>query len=109
MADPNEVRGGERPWDAIAIDPRDDVAVALRDIEGEARVHVGEEIRVVRVVARVPMGHKFAVHDIAAGEFVLKYGQRIGVMTCPVLLGEHVHVHNLESCRAKLAKLVTDR
>jgi|tagenome__1003787_1003787.scaffolds.fasta_scaffold18195050_2 hypothetical protein len=100
MTDPDEIRGGERPWDAIAIDPRDDVAVALRDIEGETRVHVGGEIRIVRVATRIPMGHKFAMRNLPAGEFILKYGQRIGVTTCPVLLGGHVHVHNLKSCRA---------
>ena len=60
--------------DAIVIDPRDDVAVALRDIEGEARVRVGDEIRVVLMASRIPMGHKLAMRDLSAGEFVLKYG-----------------------------------
>ena len=34
--------------------------------------------RMVRVVATIPPGHRFAIQDIPAGKFVLQYGQPIG-------------------------------
>jgi altronate hydrolase len=59
------------------VDPRDDVAVALRDLEG------------------VPKGHKVALRDIAAGEAVHKFGFPIGRATADIAAGQHVHIHNL--------------
>jgi altronate hydrolase len=59
------------------VDARDDVAVALRDMEG------------------VPKGHKVALRDIAAGEIIRKYGFPIGRATADIAKGEHVHSHNL--------------
>jgi altronate hydrolase len=64
------------------VDPRDDVAVALRDLEG------------------VPKGHKIALRDIAAGEAVRKYGFPIGRATADIAAGEHVHSHNLATALA---------
>jgi altronate dehydratase len=63
--------------DILTLHPDDDVALALRDLTG------------------VPRGHKVAVHAIAAGAHVRKYGQVIGAATRPIEAGEHVHVHNL--------------
>jgi hypothetical protein len=39
--------------------------------------------------------------DLPEGSEVLKYGAPIGRLTRPVTTGEHVHVHNLRSQRAK--------
>jgi hypothetical protein len=36
-----------------------------------------------------------ALHDVAAGAVVRKYGQPIGIATQPIRAGEHVHSHNL--------------
>ncbi|HZE29830.1 MAG TPA: altronate dehydratase family protein [Actinoallomurus sp.] len=63
--------------DTLLLQPDDDVAVALRDLPG------------------VPRGHKVAVHDLASGAPIRKYGQLIGVATAPIAAGEHVHTHNL--------------
>lgn len=43
----------------------------------------------------IPGGHKVAVHDIADGAPVHKYGTVIGFASQPIKAGEHVHVHNL--------------
>jgi len=51
----------------------------------------------VEIKERIPMGHKFALRDIEPGEYVIKYGERIGIATARIEAGEHVHVHNLES------------
>jgi altronate dehydratase len=43
----------------------------------------------------VPRGHKFALHAIATGAPVRRYGQIIGQASRPIAPGEHVHVQNL--------------
>ena len=43
-----------------------------------------------------------AAHDNAKGEPVVKYGEHIGVATCDIRAGEHVHVHNVEGRRENL-------
>lgn len=63
----------------LRLSPDDDVAVALRAVDG------------------VPQGHKLALRDLAAGEIVRKYGWPIGRTTAAVAAGEHVHSHNLET------------
>ncbi len=42
----------------------------------------------------IPFGHKVARRAIAQGQPVVKYGVPIGVATCDIQPGEHVHVHN---------------
>ncbi|MBD8079403.1 UxaA family hydrolase [Cellulosimicrobium arenosum] len=72
----------------------DGVGVATRDlVPGEAVAADGVEP--VGVRDAVPRGHKVALHDVAAGEPVRKYGQVIGLATTAVRAGDHVHVHNL--------------
>ena len=87
-------------WDAIALDPTDDVAVALRDVApGPVRVRQGEQMREVMLGAAIALGHKFALRALAAGDTVRKYGQPIGAARASIAPGEHVHVHNLRSLR----------
>ena len=80
----------------------DDVAVALRD---RAR---GESLRVrrrrrwccgIEVREPIPLGHKVALHRLATGALVRKYGECIGVATADIHEGVHVHVHNIVSRR----------
>ena len=89
--------------DAIAIKPRDNVATAIRDIEAHraATVGVEDEILTVTVTQPIPLGHKFALRRIRSGEDILKYGTVIGRATREIEPGEHVHVHNVESTRAR--------
>src|SRR5579864_2021804 len=78
---------------AIHLHPTDDIAVA------RVPVPAGTELRVdgVRLVTRdeIPAGHKVALHTIAAGEMVLRYGQAIGRARQTIEAGQHVHTHNL--------------
>ena len=92
-------------WDAIALDPADDVAVALRDLEAGARVRIrcGDATAELALRSAIPLGHKFARHAIAAGAVVRKYGEPIGGATAAIAAGAHVHVHNLRSLRGKRA------
>jgi altronate dehydratase len=47
----------------------------------------------------IPFGHKFALHDIAQGDEILKYGMPIlrALQTIPA--GQWVHTHNGRSDR----------
>ena len=47
----------------------------------------------------VPIGHKVALRDLAAGDTAIKYGEDIGRIVAPVAAGGHVHVHNLKTKR----------
>ncbi len=90
-------------WDALLLDPQDDVAVALRPLaSGETvRIRAGAESRTVTTCADIPMAHKLALHAMATGRPVHKYGEVIGEARGPIAAGDHVHVHNLTSRRAR--------
>ena len=92
-------------WDAVALDPADDVAVALRDLAaGElVRVRAGATIAEIQLRAAIPLGHKIARRAIAAGAVVRKYGEPIGGASAAIAAGDHVHVHNLKSLRGRRA------
>lgn len=75
------------------VDPRDHVAMALRDlVAGETLDLHGQSIT-VRV--DVPKGHKIAIRAAKAGDDVLKYGWPIGRAVVDIAVGDHVHVHNV--------------
>jgi len=81
------------------VEPEDNVATALRDVEaGETvTVAVGDEERTIDVSDDVGFGHKIAIADIADGETITKYGKSIGNATEDIPAGSFVHVHNVES------------
>ncbi len=47
----------------------------------------------------IPLGHKIAMKDHAAGETVYKYGYDIGRVVEAFKKGDHVHIHNLKTKR----------
>src|SRR4051812_6948924 len=79
----------------LHLDPRDDVAVALRPVAAGEKLTVGA--RSIAAAEAIASGHKLALRDIAAGETVHKFGWPIGRLTAPVAAGAHVHVHNLRT------------
>ena len=79
----------------MRLHPQDDVAIAKVDLEAGQRLQVGSET--LRVGAPVPSGHKVALHALAAGEAVRRYGQVIGFATRDIARGDHVHTHNLNA------------
>ncbi|HID78617.1 MAG TPA: D-galactarate dehydratase [Planctomycetaceae bacterium] len=93
------------PLRALVIDPHDNVA----NLIGEGRkgdlvqctIQGSEESAEVTLADDIPAYHKFARVDIPAGQTVLKYGMSIGRATRDIRRGEHVHVHNIESCRGR--------
>jgi altronate dehydratase small subunit len=81
------------------VEPEDNVATVLRDIEaGETvTIAVGDDEVTVDVPEGVTFGHKIAIEAIPDGETVIKYGKSIGNATEDIAPGEWVHVHNVES------------
>ena len=79
--------------DVLRVHPRDDVLVALRDVQPGETVRSPDESIVAK--SFVPRGHKLAAAVIDAGAAVHKYGWPIGRATRPIEPGEHVHTHNL--------------
>lgn len=81
----------------------DSVGVAVRDIAPGAavpgRVQASGDQLAIDVRDPVPLGHKVALRDIAAGEQVIEYGVAIGLATSDIRTGQHVHVHNLKGQR----------
>ena len=79
----------------IRLSAEDNVAIATTPL------NIGDEIkiddRVVSVKQPVPVGHKVALRSIAIDESVLKYGQSIGVASCLIEPGQHVHTQNLSN------------
>ena len=84
--------------DVLQLHPGDDVAVALRGIEAGERIAL--EGRVLTAIEPIPHGHKIALHELAAGGEVRKFGWPIGRMKAPVAAGGHVHAHNVETLLA---------
>ncbi|MBA3910110.1 MAG: galactonate dehydratase [Rhodobacter sp.] len=75
----------------IRLHLADNVVIALQDLSAGSIV---AELNVPLPTA-VPRGHKIALHAIAKGEQVIRYGQIIGQATEDVPAGGHVHSHNL--------------
>jgi len=79
----------------IIIHPRDNVAIALRDLKR------GEELllpdgRLLTILADIAYSHKVSLEDIPIGAAVMKYGEIIGEAKELIRKGEWVHQHNLD-------------
>ncbi|MDN5330884.1 MAG: altronate dehydratase small subunit [Tepidanaerobacteraceae bacterium] len=88
---------------AVVINPKDNVATAVQDLNKGQEVNVDLDGKIVKVnlLDDIPFGHKFALMDIDLGKEIIKYGEVIGKTTRPIKTGEHVHVHNFESLRGR--------
>jgi altronate dehydratase small subunit len=88
---------------AIIMKPVDNVCTVIETIEpGTVVIARGSDGEAhITAAEKIPFGHKIALRAIKKGEAVKKYGETIGLATRDILPGEHVHVHNLESCRGR--------
>jgi altronate dehydratase small subunit len=55
----------------------------------------------VMAIEDIPYGHKIALRNVKRGEPIIKYGEQIGIATSDIRIGQHVHVHNIESVRGR--------
>jgi hypothetical protein len=87
------------PPNWLWLHAEDNVAMALSDFAKGSAI----DVKGTNIVFQdsVEYGHKFAVRKIAAGEPVIKFAETIGVAKRDISIGEHVHVHNVQSLRAR--------
>lgn len=79
----------------IKINPKDNVAVALRNlISGESVSVAGQDYIVAEDIV---FGHKMALEDMPKGTIVIKYGVPIGHTTQEVRAGQWLHSHNVKT------------
>jgi altronate dehydratase len=83
----------------LVISDRDNVATALQPLDPGRQLDVNGTLVTVRDA--VPSGHKIALRDIHTGEAVIKYGSPIGLASADILIGAHVHTHNVASTRGR--------
>ncbi|MGO4331765.1 UxaA family hydrolase [Cupriavidus sp. 2TAF22] len=87
---------------AIVLNRADNVATLLdAGRAGDTCRLEGEIAGELVLLQDVPFGHKVCVADTDEGVGILKYGQLIGRASRAVRAGEHMHVHNIESARAR--------
>ena len=92
----------QAPPGFLAHQDGDTVAVAVRDLpagEAEGGYLRGPDSVRVTLTEAVPLGHKFALTDIADGEPIIEYGVVVAQATAAIGRGDHVHVHNVRSVR----------
>ena len=89
---------------AMVLHPADDVATALRPLGAGEWVQIQGQKQTLSIQALedIALCHKLALHPLAAGQPVRKYGEVIGFTLQAVAAGEHVHIHNLKSARAQI-------
>jgi (2R)-sulfolactate sulfo-lyase subunit alpha len=88
----------------VLHDPGDSVAVVVVEGVAAGMTLTGlilDEDRTITLRCRqdIPIGHKVALHDMAEGDTVIKYGVDIGKVVKPIVQGEHAHVHNIKTKR----------
>jgi len=49
------------------------------------------------ITAHIEIGHKIARDKLIKGQKIIRYGVPIGSATSNIVIGEHIHLHNMES------------
>lgn len=86
--------------DMIVLDPKDNVATALRDLDGPSVVAIAlpDGTRFdLEITGLIRLGHKVAIVSIPANAATIKHGEPFGLATADIVPGEHAHVHNIVS------------
>jgi hypothetical protein len=83
----------------VRIDPRDNVAVALRAIKSGEAV-TGVSAIGVKAAEDILRNHKLALVEIPENGPVIKYGEPIGLASRTIRQGEWDHTHNLKPLQA---------
>jgi altronate dehydratase small subunit len=86
----------------IVLHKKDNVATTIHDLSPTCCVVLADQ-RTFMVRDPIPAGHKLVLTDLPEKAEVIKYGEVIGITTQPVLVGQHVHTHNVQSLRGRAA------
>ena len=77
-------------FNIIKLNEKDNIGIAPMNIPRNVQLNIG-----IKTKTDIPYGHKISLVKIKTGEFILRYGQKIGVALVDIDAGEHVHSHNL--------------
>ncbi len=82
----------------MIINEKDDVAVVGEEILTNDELYYIKEGEKVffRALDNIPIYHKVAINNVIKGNHLIKYGEKIGLASKDICIGEHVHTHNLE-------------
>jgi len=80
------------------VSSEDNVAVILEDVSKDESIFiVGKSGTSITALDAIQYGHKIALHDIASGAPIIKYGICIGYATENIRQGAWVHLQNCVS------------
>ncbi len=89
----------------LMMHEKDNVAICLKDAVANESVVVEKKSNQskynITLINDIPFAHKVALNDVVKGELIIKYGEIIGRATQNIKTGEWVHIHNVESTRAR--------
>lgn len=86
--------------DMIVLAPNDNVATALRDLDGPAIVSIANPDGTrfdLEILQPIKLGHKVAIVLIPKDTPAIKHGEPFGLALAPISPGEHAHIHNIIS------------
>jgi len=79
----------------IVINSKDNCATALDNLPQNSNILFMNKL--ITLNHLIPLGHKFALIDITKGNYIIKYGEIIGVATEDIKKGDWIHTHNITS------------
>jgi altronate dehydratase small subunit len=73
------------------------VTVTAPTTKGDVIRYLEEGGVAIQILANedIPIYHKAAITEIPRDGFVYKYGEKIGIATRDIHVGDHIHIHNL--------------
>ena len=77
----------------VKMDPADNVAVVMQNVAAGDEVAVGDIV--ITAINSMDRGHKIATEEITMNGSIVKYGVAVGKADCDILIGQHVHTHNV--------------
>jgi altronate dehydratase small subunit len=89
---------------SFVVNVNDNVATILQkglEKGTTIEIKVDDNSQFIELKDDIPYGHKIAIRPIEKGDKIIKYGLTIGLATKDILVGEHVHIHNVESTRGR--------
>lgn len=76
----------------LQLHSQDNVAIALSPLA--ANTPLPAPFASLTTTDAIDAMHKVALTNLQAGDTIIKYGQPIGIATCAIAAGSHVHTHN---------------
>ena len=86
----------------IIINSKDNCATALEDIPQDTKIELKDKI--IKINHNISLGHKFAINNIEKEDYIIKYGEIIGIATESISEGDWIHTHNIKSTSLEVTK-----